>query len=342
MTGWKGRLRADPLPWLLAPDPDQPAVHYLALRDLLDRPEDDPELREAHAAIMTTGPVPAILAVQSPEGYWVKPGPDYEGYNGTVNQVNILAQLGADGAEPRIRSGCEYVLSRYVARNGGFSITGVPSQFVHCYAGMLESALIDLGWLGDARLAAALDWHARAITGLGVGGQDAKGTAERFYKSGTSGPGFACAMNLGLPCAWGAIKSLLALGKLPGSHRTPLVEEAIEQGVELLLSRDPAVADYPFGVGTKPSGNWFRFGYPLGYVADVLQNLEALAMLGYARDPRLANALALVEGKQDAQGRWRLEYTVNGKMWVDIEKKGEPSKWVTLRAVRVLRAAYPE
>jgi hypothetical protein len=342
MTGWMGRLKADPLPWLLAPDPHQPAIRYLALRDLLDRPEDDPELREARAAVMTTGPVPAILSAQSPEGYWVKPEPGYEGYTGTVNQVSILAQLAADGADPRVHAACEYVLSHYIARNGGFSVTGVPSQFVHCYAGMLESALIDLGWLGDERLATALEWHARAITGRGVGGQDAKGTVERYYKSGTSGPGFACAINVGLPCAWGAVKSLLALGKLPAAYRTPLVDEAMGQGVELLFSRDPAVADYPFGVGARPSGNWFRFGYPLGYVADVLQNLEVLAALGHAGDPRLAGALALVEGKRDAQGRWRLEYTVNGRMWVDVERKGEPSKWITLRAARVLRAAYPE
>ena len=52
-------------------------------------------------------------------------------------------------------------------------------------------------------------------------------------------------------------------------------------------------------------------------------------------------ALELVRNKQDAGGRWPLEYTYNGKTWVDIEKKGQPSKWVTLRALRVLKAAYP-
>jgi hypothetical protein len=74
----------------------------------------------------------------------------------------------------------------------------------------------------------------------------------------------------------------------------------------------------------------------------VLQNLEALAALGKAQDSRLANAMKLVESKQDTCGRWQMEYSYNGKTWVDVEKKGQPSKWVTLRALRVLKAAYPE
>jgi hypothetical protein len=120
------------------------------------------------------------------------------------------------------------------------------------------------------------------------------------------------------------------------------MQAAIEQGKGFLLSRDPAVADYPFGRGNRPSTSWFKFGYPIGYITDVLQNLEVLIALGQVRDPRLANALELVVNKQDEQGRWSLEYSYNGKTFVDIEKKGQPGKWVTLRALRVLKAAFPE
>ncbi len=63
-----------------------------------------------------------------------------------------------------------------------------------------------------------------------------------------------------------------------------------------------------------------------------------LVDLGYACDPRLTPALDKVRSKQDAEGRWRMETSFNGKMWVDIEEKGQPSKWVTLRALRVLGA----
>ena len=123
-------------------------------------------------------------------------------------------------------------------------------------------------------------------------------------------------------------------------RRTPVVRRAIEAGVAFLLSRDPAVADYPAGWGnTRPSGSWFKLGFPSGYVADVLQDLEVLAELGYGRDPRLAPAIDWLLAKQDADGRWKNEYAYNGKTWVDIERQGQPSKWVTLRACRFLRAA---
>jgi hypothetical protein len=341
MPVWRELLRADPLPWLVEPDEAQPAVRYFALRDLLGRGEGEAEVREARAAIMRTGPVPAILAAQDPAGYWVKPGPGYgPKYQGTVWQVVFLAQLGAPPSDPRVRAGCEYAISHGLASHGGFSMTGAPSAFIHCMAGNLGAALIDLGFLDDDRLLAALDWQARTVTGEGVAGPDSRESPRRYYASSTSGPLFACAYNDRLPCAWGAIKAMLALSKVPAARRTAIMQAAIEQGVEFLLSRDPAVADYPFGYGNRPSSSWFKFGYPIGYITDMLQNLEVLAALGFAQDPRLARALELVKGKQGHDGRWTLEYTYNGKTWADVEEKGAPSKWVTLRALRVLKAAF--
>jgi len=343
MPSWKERLQSDPLPWLLEPDTAQPAIRYFTLRHLLCCPEDKPSIQEAQAAIMSTGPVPQILAAQEPDGYWVKPGPGYSPkYCGTVWQVIFLAQLGAAGADSMVKAGCEYVLSHTIASHGGFSVNGTPSAFIHCLAGNLGAALVDLGWLGDERLQHALEWQARTITGTEVAGSESRDTAERYYKSGTCGPRFACAANAGLPCAWGAVKAMLALSKVPPSLRTPTMSTAINQGIEFLLSRDPAVADYPMGYATKPSLSWFKFGYPLGYVTDVLQNLETLAALGQAQDQRLVRALEMVGSKQDAQGRWKMEYSYNSKTWADIEKKGQPSKWVTLRALKVLKAVYPE
>ena len=108
-------------------------------------------------------------------------------------------------------------------------------------------------------------------------------------------------------------------------------------GEAFLFSVDPASAMYPMAEKTKPNRSWFRFGYPIGYVTDVLQNLEVLTALGFGQDPRLAAGRELLLSKQTSEGRWLLEYTYNGKTWVDIEEKGQPSKWVTLRALRVLQ-----
>jgi hypothetical protein len=340
---WKDKLRANPIPWLLEPDSSQPAVRYFTLCDLMDRSDDEVEVKEAKAAIMHSGPVPVILAAQESEGYWDKPGAGYgPKYRGTQWAVVFMAQLGADGTASRVRAGCEYVLSHSIAINGCLSMNGTPSGFVHCMAGNLGAALIDLGWSGDPRLQTAMEWLAQTITGEGVADYTNRDTNRRYYKSGTLAPLFACSVNIGLPCAWGAIKAMLALSKVPPALRNPTMQAAIQHGQGFLLSHDPAIADYPFGMGKRPSSSWFKFGYPIGYITDVLQNLEVLAALGQSQDPRLAHALELIVSKQDKQGRWLLEYGYNGKTWVDIEKKGCPSKWVTLRALRALKAAYPE
>lgn len=144
-------------------------------------------------------------------------------------------------------------------------------------------------------------------------------------------------MNDGHPCAWGAIKALRALAAIPPRRRVPHVRRAIAAGTTFLLSRDPAVADYP--TGTRRSPSWFKLGFPSGYVADVLQNVETLVELGHARDPRLASTIDLVLSKQDRAGRWRNEYAYRGKLWSDVDELGAPSKWVTLRACAVLKAA---
>lgn len=335
---WLDHVRADPLPWLLAHD--TPAVRAVALQRLLDRPPTSPEVGQARSAAMDTDPIKSILAAQDPAGWWAKPGPGYgPKYVGTVWQLIFLDQLGADGAHPQIAKASEYVLTWCPSASGGFAASAVateanppPSRSIHCLNGNLLRALIGFGHLDDARVQAAIEWAARTITG---------DRAARWYASGTSGPGFACGANDDLPCAWGAVKELAALARVPPKRRSPLVRRAVDQGVAFLFSRDPAVADYPMGWGnTKPNSSWFKPGFPLGYVSDVLQTLEVLAELGHGRDPRLARALAWVEAGQNTHGQWTNRYAYNGKTWVDFERQGQQSKWVTLRACTVLRAAY--
>jgi hypothetical protein len=355
---WKDRLKGDPVPWLLEDDRTQPAIRYYALRDILGRDSRNNEVKAAKAAVMASGPVPVILAAQHPKGYWGAPGPRF---TGTMPALVFLAQFGADGVNQRIRAGCGILLSRYIDSDGS------PYDGTYCTAASMVAALIDFGWLGDHRLQTALEWLAQSITGERVADASNRDADKGDHGSRNSTSSFACShRNANLPCAWGAIKAMIALDKVPPAQRTRKVQEAIKRGVDFLLSRDPAVADYPFGRGNKPSSTWFKFYYPLLSEADVLQNLEVLVALGQAQNPRLANALDLVIGKQDAQGRWRLDRTyreladtqeervyywyhnslrlhVTYRELADIqEKKGQPSKWVTLRALRVLKATYPE
>ncbi len=251
----------------------------------------------------------------------------------------FLEQLGADPADERIQRACDHVLTWSPTAIGGFGASGShlernppPSSAIHCLNGNLVRALIWFGHLDHPTVQAAIDWAARTVLGEDV---------ERWYRSGTSGPGFACAANEGLPCAWGAVKEMRALAAIPADRRTGREQRAVTAGGEFLLSHDPAVADYPMGYGnTKPNRSWFKPGFPSAYVTDVLQNMETLAELGAAADPRLDHAYEWLVGLADEHSRWKNRYAYTGKTTVPIEKQGAPSKWVTLRACTVLRARH--
>jgi hypothetical protein len=121
MTDWKSVLKGDPTDWLL--EKDNPSVRYFTLTCILERSENDPEVRKAKEEIMETGVVPKILANQKNEGYWETPKSFYTAkYKGTVWQLLILAELGADGTNERINKACEFILENSQDReSGGFS-----------------------------------------------------------------------------------------------------------------------------------------------------------------------------------------------------------------------------
>jgi len=335
---WSNQLKDDPLPWLL--EEETPGVRYLALRDLLDYPLDDPELVAAREKAHFSGPISVVLSNMSEDGYWAKPGPGYlPKYFSTVWSLTMLAQLGAHvDLDPRILRACGYLVEHALTDGGHFTSTGAPSGTADCLQGNLCAALLDLGY-EDPRLELAYEWMARSLTGEGVALPTDRKAPRRYY-AGKCGSDFACGANNKLPCAWGAVKVMLAFGKLPVEQRTPLIEAAIDRGVAFLFSVDPASAGYPTGWSNKPSGNWWKFGFPVFYVTDILQLAEALIALGYGGDERLVNGIDLIREKKDQHGRWLLEYSYAGKTWIDIGEKKQPNKWVTLRALKVLKQQY--
>jgi hypothetical protein len=329
------RVQENQLKWLM--EPTDIGVRYLAMRDLIET--DVTELRSAKKKAHTEGPIADILAKMNKEGFWVRPGAGYNPkYKGTVWSIILLAQLGASIAmDERLATACSYILEHTLTEDGQFTINGLPSGTIDCLQGNLCAALLDIG-SEDPRLDKAFEWMARSVTGNGIAPPDDKTAPLRYYAY-KCGPNFACGANNKLPCAWGAVKVMLALSKLPEIKRTALINKAIHAGVDFLFSRDPAEADYPCRNDAKPSRNWWKFGFPVFYVTDLLQNVEALVGLGYGNNPQLSNALNIISKKQDTQGRWLLEYDYSGKTWINIGAIKQPNKWVTLRALRVLKAA---
>lgn len=321
------------LEWLL--EDNNPCVRYLTLRDIVALPEDDPELQIAKERAHREGPIATILDAMDPDGFWVKPGAGYSGkYKSGVWSLIMLAQLGATvDMDERLHKACQYLMDHALSETGQFSTDGTSSGTVDCLQGNLIATLLDLG-CDDYRLDKAMGWMARSITGDGIAPFKDKESDQNYFLW-NCGPVFACRANNNQPCSWGGIKELLALGKIPENKGTPELKKAMQVAIDFFLTIDPLKADYPTRLGGKPDPRWWKFGFPVFYVSDIVQLVEALSEVGYANDPRLVNAFNFIENKQDENGRWNLEYDY--KTWYKFGTIGQPNKWVTFRAVSVLK-----
>ena len=319
------------LSWLL--EKENPSVRYFALTTLLDRPQDDPDVIEAKTAIMCEGLVPKILSRQNGDGSWGVPERLYsDKYSGTVWTLLTLAELGADGGDDRIRNASEFIFTHSQnPESGGFSVgssaktrRGNASGVIPCLTGNMAFSLIRLGYAGDARLQSAIDWIVRY--------QRADDSTDSPPKGGIYDRFEGCFGKH--TCFMAAAKTLKALAALPPESRSPEIRSKITELAEFFLVHHIYKKSHNLNEVAKPG--WLKFGFPLMYQTDVLEILSLFADLGI-HDPRLSEALDAVRAKSTPLGRWNLENTFNGKTTVDIEKKGAPSKWITLRALRVLK-----
>jgi hypothetical protein len=171
------------------------------------------------------------------------------------------------------------------------------------------------------------------VTGEGIAPKEEKKADVRYYAY-QSGPDFICGANYDLPCAWGAAKIMLAFSQLPEERQTSLIRRAIKRGVDFIFSVEPTSASWPYQ--ERINSGWWKFGFPIFYITDLLQVAEAMTALGYGNDPRLSKLIQLIKDKSDPHGRWILEYQYGSKTWGSYGRKGAPNKWVTLRALRVL------
>jgi len=135
------------------------------------------------------------------------------------------------------------------------------------------------------------------------------------------------------------LEALLEYERSVGS--SPQVTSARLRGQEYLLERHLLRRKSTGEViqrDRKGAAAWANFAFPTWWHYDVLRGLEYLRRAGVAPDERVADAVALVVSKRDADGRWPLDAQYPGRMPVELgEAAGAPSRWNTLRALRVLR-----
>ena len=308
------------LDWLL--EEDQPAVRYRTLTELLDRPPNDPAVRQTRGKLAKIGWAAELLARRDPAGWWEGPKNLYRPkYLATNWVLLVLAELGLTRDVPAVRASCELWMKAFAARGGGLggNSAGTPH---HCAAGNQARALIRMGYASDPRVRRTMEWL----------------VATAHPKGGWSC--FASERNLD---SW---EGLSAFAAYPRSLWTAEMTRVAEAGAEFFLERElhRQGARYP---------PWFRFHDPVHYYYDLLVGLDLLTALGHTNDPRLRFALDELRRRRRPDGRWNLDAVhpdVEGAMavWFDthpkdrptplaLETVGRPSKMVTLRALNVLR-----
>ncbi len=321
----------DLITWLL--EEENPAARYLALRHILGRPGDDAQVTATRAAIPGHPPARLILEAQWPAGYWMHPGVGYSPrHKATIWQVIFLSALGAPRTAAIDRA-CAYVLEHSRLPDGRFTASAAdrgaagPARGTFlCLNGSLVRAFLQLGY-ADARVQESREALAGMVLHRGPRCETCDGVAGEE----ASGP----------RCVYGTIKALGALARLPENQRSPLVQAAIRAAITFLTG---SAGDIEGGLrllaGTsgRAAGRGLggqNFGVPLDSQADLLEALAVLALAGAGPSPGVEAALAIVRHKQGADGRWPLDYAPENT-WAGFGEVGQPSKWVTIRALQAL------
>jgi hypothetical protein len=303
MLSWQESLNGDPLPWLL--DPENPSVRYWTLVDILDQPADSSEVQEARAAIPQQPLVRELFALQHPAGYWGDDETTPYTAQGAVTALTLLYMLGVT-PDKRTTAGCDSFLTFCQNENGGFSLTKkLRSGVFPCTTGQHLPFLVYFGLADDPRVRAAF---AFLIGDMAT--DDALDCGRYQHRD----------------CLWGAIAALNGLAVLPTGMRSTQSGRVVERLANALLD-----ARYDFEGEHK---RWLTFGVPRAW--DLLSALRALAAHGYVQDARFLPLFELVLNRQNDQGRWLCGSV--SRTW-PIEKRNQPSKWITLDALWVLKQA---
>jgi hypothetical protein len=302
--------------WLLASDP---SIRWQAMRDVTHAPAD--EVRAERARVATEGAGARLLALQAPDGRWGGAAWN-RGWDSTMHVLWLLRELGLDPASDEARRALGLVRDRVTWRGCGPRETEDNPFF----AGEVEPCI-------NGQVAAAGAYF----------GQDVRGIVDRLLAEQLPDGGWNCEAENGstrssFNTTICVLEALLEYEQTFGG--SPAVIGARLRGQEYLLERRlfrRKSTGEAIERDRKGGAAWTRFAFPTWWHYDVLRGLEYLRRAGAAPDERVAEAIGLVASKRAGDGRWSLDVQYPGKMPVDTDEgEGRPSRWNTLRALRVL------
>ena len=289
------------------------------MRDLTNAPAE--EIRAERARVATEGAGARLLALQGADGRWGGAAWN-RGWNSTMHVLMLLRDMGLDPACDEARRAVGLVRERVTWRGCGPEECDGNAFF----QGELEPCI-------NGQVAAVGAYFGECVRGI----------VDRLLAEQLPDGGWNCeAANGSTRSSFNTticvLEALLEYERAVGG--SPEASEARLRGQEYLLERRLFRRRSTGEVierDRKGDAVWTRFAFPTWWHYDVLRGLEHLRRAGAARDERLAEAIEMVASKQGAEGRWLLEQQYPGKMPVETdEAEGRQSRWITLRALRVL------
>jgi hypothetical protein len=312
-----------------APKPDSPVIAWLldsdasirwqVMRDLLGAPAE--QVAAERARVATQGLGARLLALQGADGRWGGAAWN-RGWNSTMHVLMLLRDLGLDPASDPARRAVGLV-------RDGVTWKGCGPQ--ECddnpfFAGELEPCI-------NGQVGAVGAYF----------GQEVRGILERLLAEQLPDGGWNCEAANGSRRS--SFNTTICVLEALLEHElrfksSPRVTEARLRGQEYLLERRlfrRRSTGEAIERDRKGGAAWTHFAFPTWWHYDVLRGLEYLRRAGVAPDERVAEAIELVASKRTGDGRWLLESVHPGVMPVEIDEgEGQPSRWITLRALRAL------
>jgi hypothetical protein len=334
IQSWQDALGADPTAWLLTSE--EPWTRYRTLRDLLDRPEGDPDVRQARADMLAHAKVQQLARTTATWGE--RPLKNHGDASHPIYAFATLADFGIRASDAvaleGLESGIQAVLAHQSSEGAFQTVVLIPKRFggsgegawtwVLCDAPTLLYALLSLGLESDIRVRRAADHLASMVTDNGW----RCAAAPEMGKF--RGPG-----RKDDPCPMANVYALKALAQAPESENG----QAIEAGAEMLLWHWEIRAErklYLFGIGT----DYRKAKYPYVWY-NLLHVLEVLSQCPHVQgDARFQQMLGELAAQSDADGR--LTASSMYRAWKDwsFANKREPSPWLTFLCSRILKRVY--
>jgi hypothetical protein len=300
--------------WLLDSDP---AIRWQVLRDLTDEPDD--VVAAARARVATEGWGAQLLALQTPDGLWAGNAFSQERTD-TFHVLELLRRLGLDPASEQAKTALGRVREHVTWGDGAWwNPPWADSRF---FEGEVEPCI-----------------NGNVVSTGSYFGGDMTPLVERLLREQLSDGGWNCEVENGATVSSfgttiNVLEGLLEYERASGgSARAREASEARRRGEAYMLERRLFRRK---STGEVIDPTWLQFSFPTWWHYDVLRGLDYLRDAGCQPDDRVTEAVAIVEGKRDGDGRWPLDKVHEGKTAFDMEAQGQPSRWNTLRAMRVL------